>query len=65
MLNVNNELPTSTLLAIKVGNEIINNDGLQGVVNSIDIMETDEYLQILFKLDSSFEIIIRKLKQVC
>lgn len=65
MIIVNNQLPTSTLLEIKISNEITDDNGIFGVVEDIDIQETDEYLQFFFKLDSGAQIAVRKLKQVC
>ena len=61
---VNDQLPTSTLLEIKIGDHI-ERDTIYGKVLKIDIQETDEYLQFIFYLDSAKLIVIRKLKQVC
>ncbi|RZK16795.1 MAG: hypothetical protein EOO86_14080 [Pedobacter sp.] len=61
---VNDQLPTSTLLEIKIGDHI-ERDTISGQVSKIDIQETDEYLQFLFNMDSDKQIVIRKLKQVC
>jgi len=61
---VNNTLPTSTLLDVKIG-DYLESENLSGEVSEIDIQETDEYLMFLFLLDNSKEIIVRKLKQIC
>ena len=64
MITVNDSLPTSTLLEIKVGEVITDGRGQSGIVKSIEISETDEFLMFLFQLESS-HIIVKKLKQVC
>ncbi len=65
MLNVNDQLPTSTLLAVKVGAEIKSDQDISGMVKHIEIEETDEFLQFLFVLDNDALISVRKLKQIC
>lgn len=65
MINVNKNLPTSTLLEIKVTDQIDNGEGKCGEVSVINIQETDEYLIFLFGLSNGSEIEIRKLKQIC
>ncbi|MDQ0966096.1 hypothetical protein QFZ20_001499 [Flavobacterium sp. W4I14] len=64
MTIINDHLPTSTLLEIKVGEVITDGKGQSGSVKSIEISETDEFLMFLFQLETSY-IIIKKLKQVC
>lgn len=64
MITVNDSLPTSTLLEIKVGEVITDGKGQSGTVKSIEISETDEFLMFLFHLEGS-HIIVKKLKQVC
>jgi hypothetical protein len=64
MTIINDNLPTSTLLEIKVGEVITDGKGQSGTVKSIEISETDEFLMFLFQLETS-NIIIKKLKQVC
>ena len=64
MITVNDSLPTSTLLEIKVGEIITDGKGQSGTVKSIEISETDEFLMFLFQLDGS-HILVKKLKQVC
>jgi len=64
MIIVNENVPTSNLLEIKVGDQI-NNEGKSGTVEIINLHETDEYLLFLFGLTNGLEIEIRKLKQVC
>ena len=64
MITVNDSLPTSTLLEIKVGEVIIDGKSQFGSVKSIEISETDEFLMFLFQLEGS-HIIVKKLKQVC
>ena len=64
MTIINDHLPTSTLLEIKVGEVITDGKGQSGTVKSIEISETDEFLMFLFQLEDSY-IIIKKLKQVC
>jgi hypothetical protein len=64
MITVQDSLPTSTLLEIKVGEAITDGKGQSGTVTSIEISETDEFLMFLFQLEGS-HIIIKKLKQVC
>jgi hypothetical protein len=64
MTIINDHLPTSTLLEIKVGEVITDGKGQSGAVKNIEISETDEFLMFLFQLEDSY-IIIKKLKQVC
>jgi hypothetical protein len=64
MTIINDNLPTSTLLEIKVGEVITDGRGQSGTVKSIEISETDEFLMFLFQLEDS-HIIVKKLKQVC
>lgn len=64
MTIINDNLPTSTLLEIKIGEVITDGKGQSGTVKSIEISETDEFLMFLFRLEGS-HIIVRKLKQVC
>jgi len=61
---INDNLPTSTLLEIKIGEVITDGKGQSGTVKSIEISETDEFLMFLFLIEGS-HIIIKKLKQVC
>nr|WP_276902398.1 hypothetical protein [Pedobacter kyonggii] len=61
---INDNLPTSALLEIKVGEVITDGKGQSGTVKSIEISETDEFLMFLFQLEASY-IIVKKLKQVC
>ncbi|PWS28756.1 hypothetical protein DHW03_02630 [Pedobacter yonginense] len=65
MISINQNIPTSTLLDVKVGDEVDNGAGKAGEVSKINITETDEYLQFLFGLNNGQEIEIRKLKQIC
>jgi hypothetical protein len=64
MITVNDSLPTSTLLEIKVGEVITDGNSQSGSVKSIEISETDEFLMFLFQLEDN-HIIVKKLKQVC
>ncbi|MBT2561394.1 hypothetical protein J7E50_11170 [Pedobacter sp. ISL-68] len=64
MTIINDNLPTSTLLEIKIGEVITNGKGQSGTVKSIEISETDEFLMFLFQLETGY-IIVKKLKQVC
>lgn len=64
MTIINDNLPTSTLLEIKIGEVITDGKGQSGIVKSIEISETDEFLMFLFQLETSY-IIVKKLKQVC
>jgi len=64
MITVNDNLPTSTLLELKVGDEITDDKDKSGAIKSIEISETDEFLMFLFHLESK-HIVIKKLKQVC
>lgn len=64
MIIVNDQLPTTTLLELKVGDEITNENNLSGKISAIEISETDEFLMFLFQLENS-QMIIKKLKQVC
>jgi len=64
MITVNDSLPTSTLLELKVGDMISNSDDLSGTMKNIEISETDEFLLFIFQLEGR-HIIIKKLKQVC
>jgi hypothetical protein len=64
MTTVNDSLPTSTLLELKVGDEISDGKNQSGTIQSIEISETDEFLMFLFQLDSK-HVIVKKLKQVC
>ncbi|QNN44599.1 hypothetical protein [Pedobacter roseus] len=63
MIAVHDQLPTSTLLELKVGDDI-SNGNQSGKIKNIEISETDEFLMFLFQLENS-HIIIKKLKQVC
>ena len=63
MTTVSDSLPTSTLLDLKVGNEISDNQH-SGIIKSIKISETDEFLMFLFQLEHK-NIIVKKLKQIC
>ncbi|KQM72645.1 hypothetical protein ASE74_22490 [Pedobacter sp. Leaf216] len=63
MTIVSDSLPTSTLLDLKVGNEISDNQH-SGIIKSIKISETDEFLMFLFQLEHK-NIIVKKLKQIC
>ncbi|MGM9475731.1 hypothetical protein ACS5PU_04840 [Pedobacter sp. GSP4] len=64
MITVNNSLPTSTLLELKVGDMISNSNDLSGTIKSIEISETDEFLLFIFQLENN-QIEVKKLKQVC
>ncbi|QXU44162.1 hypothetical protein [Pedobacter sp. D749] len=64
MITVNDSLPTSTLLEIKVGEVITDGKSQSGAVKSVEISETDEFLMFLFQLEDN-HIIVKKLKQVC
>ena len=61
---VNDDLPTSTVLELKLG-QYIENANASGKITKIEIQETDEFLQFLFGLDGQKQIVVRKLKQVC
>ncbi|GGH04522.1 hypothetical protein [Pedobacter zeae] len=61
---VSDKLPTSTLLELKVGDLINNNQDLSGTIQKIKISETDEFLMFCFVLAHG-EIEVKKLKQVC
>lgn len=63
MIAVHDQLPTSMLLELKVGDDI-SNENQSGKIKNIEISETDEFLMFLFQLENS-HIIIKKLKQVC
>ncbi|WP_025143564.1 hypothetical protein [Pedobacter jeongneungensis] len=63
MITLNDQLPTSTLLELKVGDDI-SNGNQSGKIKNIEISETDEFLMFLFQLENN-HIIIKKLKQVC
>ncbi len=64
MIIVNDKLPTSTLLELKNGDAITNENNQSGVIDNIEITETDEFLMFRFMLTEG-EINVRKLKQVC
>ncbi|KRT13224.1 hypothetical protein ASU31_25840 [Pedobacter ginsenosidimutans] len=64
MTIINDNLPTSTLLEINVGEVITDGKDQSGTVKSIEISETDEFLMFLFQLETSY-IIVKKLKQIC
>jgi hypothetical protein len=64
MTIINDNLPTSTLLALKVGDEVTNGNDRSGTIKNIEISETDEFLMFLFQLENS-SIVIKKLKQIC
>ncbi|MET0574171.1 MAG: hypothetical protein ABWZ79_22330 [Pedobacter agri] len=61
---VSDKMPTSVLLEIKTGDQI-SKDSIQGTVTRIEIQETDEFLQFIFSLEGTQQIVVRKLKQVC
>ncbi|GAA4205987.1 hypothetical protein GCM10022289_26310 [Pedobacter jeongneungensis] len=63
MIAVNDQLPTSTLLELKVG-DAITSGNQSGIIQKVEISETDEFLMFLFQLESN-HIMVRKLKQVC
>lgn len=63
MIAVNDQVPTSTLLELKVGHAITNGNQ-SGIIQMVEISETDEFLMFLFQLESN-HIMVRKLKQVC
>lgn len=64
MIIVNEEMPTSSLLDLKVGHEI--SDGsTNGKIAKIDIQETDNYLMFLFELNNKQKITVKKMRQVC
>ncbi|MCX2495345.1 hypothetical protein OQX63_17775 [Pedobacter sp. PF22-3] len=63
MIAVNDQLPTSMLLELKIG-DVISNGNQSGIIQNVEISETDEFLMFLFQLEGS-HIIIKKLKQVC
>ena len=65
MTFLNDNIPTSTLLEIKVGDTISDDSGLSGVVVNIAIQETDEFLMLIFGLQEGGEIKAKKLRQVC
>jgi hypothetical protein len=65
MIVVNDNLPTSMLLEIKVGDTIINDEGISGVVVNIAIQETDDFLMLIFGLQEGGQIMTKKLRQVC
>lgn len=62
---VNQNLPTSTLLEVKINDKITDESGLTGTVADIQIQETDEYLLFLFKLTEGKLISVRKIKNIC
>jgi len=64
MITVSDKLPTSTLLELKVGDEISAEHKQNGKIQNIEITETDEYLMFRF-ICAEDEINVRKLKQVC
>ncbi len=64
MITINDNLPTSTLLELKVGDEITDGNTQSGTIKNIEISETDEFLMFIFRLDKQ-HIIVKKLKQVC
>lgn len=64
MITVNDSLPTSTLLELKVGDMISNSNDPSCTIKNIEISETDEFLLFIFQLEGR-HIIIKKLKQVC
>jgi len=65
MTVLNDNIPTSTLLEIKVGDTISDDSGLSGVVVNIAIQETDEFLMLIFGLQEGGMIKAKKLRQVC
>jgi hypothetical protein len=63
MIAVNDQLPTSMLLELKIG-DVISTGNQSGIIQNVEISETDEFLMFLFQLEGS-HIIIKKLNQVC
>lgn len=63
MIAVNDQLPTSMLLELKIG-DVISNGNQSGIIQNVEISETDEFLMFRFVLAHG-EIEVRKLKQVC
>ena len=59
MIAVNDQLPTSMLLELKIG-DAISNGNQSGIIQNVEISETDEFLMFLFQLEDS-HIIIKKL----
>jgi hypothetical protein len=64
MIIISDNLPTSTLLELKVGEEVTNGNDQFGTIKNIEISETDEFLMFIFQLEDS-HIIVKKLKQIC
>ena len=65
MILINDNLPTSTLLEIKVGDTIVDDRGLSGIVVNIATQVTDDFLMLIFGLQEGGQIITKKLRQVC
>ena len=63
MTILSDSLPTSTLLELKAG-DAITNGNQSGIIQNVEISETDEFLMFRFVLAHG-EIEVRKLKQVC
>ena len=61
---LNDNVPTSVLLDVKPGDEIATTE-ISGRVQEIEIQETDDYLLFIFTLQSTKEVMIKKLRQVC
>ncbi|ARS39641.1 hypothetical protein CA265_08255 [Sphingobacteriaceae bacterium GW460-11-11-14-LB5] len=64
MITINDNLPTSTLLELKVGDEITDGNTQSGTIKNIEISETDEFLMFIFQLEKQ-HLTVKKLKQVC
>ncbi|MCX2574527.1 hypothetical protein [Pedobacter sandarakinus] len=65
MIILNNDVPTSTALSVKIGDKVSDGKNLTGIVSNIQIEETDASLLLIFKLNSGEEIIVKKMRQVC
>jgi len=64
MIVVDENMPTTTLLDLQVG-QIISDGLINGTIAQIHIQETDSYLMFVFLLSNKQEITVRKIRQVC
>lgn len=64
-ITVNENTPTSDLLAIKTGTNLSDGHLITGFVSKINIIDTDEFWLFVFNLSNGKYIEVRKIKNIC
>lgn len=62
---VDENTPTSDLLEIKQNTLIADNTGTSGLVEKVEVANTDEFWLFTFYLADGKQIEIRKIKNIC